>query len=1042
LPITTVVPRLIDHPPFVGRGRELAALLSRLGAAREGHSSVAIIGGEPGIGKTRLMLEVAARARAGGWRVLSGRAYEAEGMPPYLPFVEALRPYIRACPLDALAAQLGAGAANVALLVPELRDRLPDLPPGPAPDAEYGRYRLFESVAHFLLAAARASPPGLVLCLDDLQWADRPSLLLLRHLARSLAPFDASDGFPPAGAKGPDYVQAAPALVVGTYRTVDLDRAPSLASVLADLEHEGLSERQLLTPFSPAEAADLIAGVTGTPAAQATADAICRETGGNPFFLGQVVRHLHAQGRDLSDPRDAHVVVAQWGIPEGVREAIGQRLSRLSAAANRLLRTGAVAGERFTFEVLEAAGGTEAGPLMDALDEAIGTGMLVEEGAGYHFTHALVRQTLYDELGLARKQRLHLQVALAIERVYARTLRPHVGALALHYRLAGPAADPAKALAYTRQAAEAAAGVFAWEEAAAHWQTGLTLVNPEDSEQRCDLLLALGRSLVPAGEPRRVLHAVAPEALALAEALGDGRRAWQVCQLALTALGTSAGTHAFLTAEGRAWVARADRYAAPRSADRVRVDGYRSSTYSALEESAEVRALRRRALALARDLADAEALALAATYVLREEISESWEERLRLAEEIASRPREGVGSTRIVLVLQACAVVLIESGQRARAEALWHEIAALAQRYRDPNLITQHLRGEATLALLDGRLDSAAAALAQLVVRAGAADQPVNGRVNAAQVVLRPLLHLGQAEAAVTFYAEFREMLSEEGWRSHIPTLALCLAHAGRRDEARDTLRRFLANYWVGTDTGASILVRLLETAILVEDREAAAALRPWAVSLASHATAGPDPTCVARHLGAAAALLEDWPAAHAYSEQALIVADRVRFRPEIALARLQLAELALTDGQPPRPSLGTFDRRAIGSSWTRTPASSRTAARRAEAQAHLEFAIAECRAMQMQPALDRALALQSRVAAHRGAAAPYPGGLSVREVEVLRLLASGQSNREIAAALVITVHTVQNHLASIYAKVGARGRVDATAFALRHGFVAPLASL
>ena len=174
--------------PFVGRQRELARLLERLDTARQGQGGVALVVGEPGIGKTRLLVELSRRARAAGWQVLAGRAYETEGMPPYLPFAEALRDYLRDAPLDELLEQLGDRAAEVALITPEVRRRLPDLPASQSLSPEQERYRLFEGVADFLLALAQfAERPGLLLVLDDLQWADRPTLLLLQHLARRLA---------------------------------------------------------------------------------------------------------------------------------------------------------------------------------------------------------------------------------------------------------------------------------------------------------------------------------------------------------------------------------------------------------------------------------------------------------------------------------------------------------------------------------------------------------------------------------------------------------------------------------------------------------------------------------------------------------------------------------------------------------------------------------------------------------------------------------------------------------------------------------------
>ena len=145
--------------PFVGRQRELDALLARLGTAGGGNGGVVLVAGEPGIGKTRLLAELAGQSRPHGWQVLTGRAYESEGMPPYLPFAEALRDYVRGCPPDILRPQLGDGAAEVALMVREVRSRLSELPASPALGAEDERYRLFEAVCDFLLAIAADLSP-------------------------------------------------------------------------------------------------------------------------------------------------------------------------------------------------------------------------------------------------------------------------------------------------------------------------------------------------------------------------------------------------------------------------------------------------------------------------------------------------------------------------------------------------------------------------------------------------------------------------------------------------------------------------------------------------------------------------------------------------------------------------------------------------------------------------------------------------------------------------------------------------------------------
>jgi DNA-binding CsgD family transcriptional regulator/tetratricopeptide (TPR) repeat protein len=977
------------RPPFVGREPELAALWARLALAGQGHGGVALVAGEPGVGKTRLVMELADRARAEGWLVLVGRAYDSDGLPPYVPWAEALRDYVRACPGVELRAQLGHGAAEVALIAREVRARLPDLPAHPPLSPEHERYRLFESVSEFLLnvARSRTGGTGVLLVLDDLHWADRPTLLLLGHLARRLA--------------------EAPLLVAGTYRTVELDRTHPLSAVLAELSREHLSERVLLRPFSAEEAAALVQELTGAPAAPAVVEAIHRETEGNPFFVEEVVRHLHAEGRDLADPR---AVPARWAVPEGVRQVLGRRLSRLSPVANQLLQVAAVLGDGFRFDVLAVASGVAIGPLVDALEEAVAAGVIREQDGRYHFTHALIRQTLEEELSAPRRAGLHRRVAQALERLHGGQPEPHLAELAHHFCAGAQVEDLPKAIGYARRAAERAAALLAYEEAARLHQLALQaldLADVPDEALRGELLLALGEARRKAGELGEATEAF-QRAAEVARASGDAER------LARAALGyedallptglpraPTGGPSALLLEEALRALPPGE------GALRARVLAALGRALHFAGVGGRAAALNDEAVATARRVGDTGALAYALnTRCMAVSAHEDPAARLATATELLRLAEEG-GDRELALEGRRWRVyALLEMGDTAAADAEIGAYACVAAELRQPQYLWHVALWRAMRALMDGRFAEVEALAGEMLATGRRAQRREADLAFAGQMVV---LHRDRGDLARL--AELEPVLRENADRAGAPSVrrahvALLQAVLGRPAEARAELERLAAGdfaefprdlVWLLT------LAELVEVCAYLGDARRAAALyelmRPYARwNIGSNAVVCPGP--VAYYLGLAAATLGRWDDALAHLEAAAALARRMGAQP--ALARTLEAHAAALLARRGREGA-------------------------ARARELLEQALAIYDGLGM--ARDAARA-RARLADRR------PTGLTEREIEVLRLIAAGKSNREIAEALVLSVRTVERHVTNLYGKIDARGRADATAYALTHGLV------
>jgi tetratricopeptide (TPR) repeat protein len=384
--------------PLVGRAAELARLGAALATVEHG-ARIVFIGGEPGIGKTRLMQEFGNTSLALGYTVLYGACHEEESSWPYAPVVHALARFCRRQDRDYLRVAFS-GCAAISRLMPELAGDLPDLDPGPPLPTDQERRVLHHAIATFLAQVAGAGP--VLLLLDDLQWAGETTLALIRDLLS-----EAED---------------LPLLLLATYRDGDVEAAHPLSATMLSLERAGSAERLTLGPLPPADVRQLVALLGGGTGPMP--DDLLRRAGGNPFLTeGLLAGSDAAEGSpEASQPRTSEVVGA----------SIRRRAALLPAPGLDVLQTAAAIGEQFPRGLVQRVAGLDDATVIAALDAALRAQLLRETGEGYGFQHALVRDVLYAAISRERRELLHGRIGETLD-ADAGSGPGHLDAIAFHY---------------------------------------------------------------------------------------------------------------------------------------------------------------------------------------------------------------------------------------------------------------------------------------------------------------------------------------------------------------------------------------------------------------------------------------------------------------------------------------------------------------------------------------------------------------------------------------------------------------------------------
>jgi DNA-binding SARP family transcriptional activator/tetratricopeptide (TPR) repeat protein len=845
---------------FVGRQRELAALDEALADALAGRGRVVLLAGEPGIGKSRLAAELAARAHARGAQVLIGRCWEAGGAPAYWPWVQVLRGYVREAEPDALRAQLGAGAADLAQIVPELRERFPDLPVPRSLEPDAARFRLFDAAAQFLRKASQSRP--LVLIMDDLHAADAPSLLLLRFVVREL---------------GSTHI-----LLLGAYRDVDPSLGQPLTEMLAEVTREQVTRRLALGGLSEREVARYVELTASEIASSELVAGLHAQTEGNPLFVGEIVRLLSAEGVASQSAAEA-----RRAIPQSIREIIARRLAHLSPASERMLMLASVIGREFALDALAHMGGVSEHELLDILDEALAARVLFDlpNGAGrLRFAHVLIRDTLYEGLTSARRVRLHRLAVEALEALYGDEPGPHLAELAYH-SVAGR--DPGKGLRYARGAGDRALALLAYEEAARLYRMALDaleLTHPLDERARCELLLAVGEAEVRAGD-------VVSAKRAFLDAAGIARRLGMPRELARAAAAYG-GRFMWARAAGddKLLPLLEEGLAALRENDvelRVRLLA-RLAGVLRDERSRERRdRVSRQAVELARRAENPAALAYALDGRLAAiSAPDTVAECLALTSELRDVAEQVGDRERVVNALDHKRTRQLMAGELREAEAALETESRLFDELRQPAQLWQVYSSRAMFALAAGRLTEAE----ELISRAFAFGERTLRHV-AIPVYRLQCYALRDFQGRLEEIAPaIRDLVAEYPTR---PAFRCALAHVharlGRLTEAKRTLDDLAQDEFARLPFDQEWLYGmslLAETSGLLGDTASGAVLYrllvPWAAFSAADHPEGFRGS-ISRYLGLLATMTQSWAQAELHYQDALAANAGMGARPWLA---------------------------------------------------------------------------------------------------------------------------------------------------------------
>jgi len=477
-------PTAVSEVQLIDRVEEMGLLRETVDKAVRGQGGVVFLHGEAGIGKTRLTRELGAYARLRGMQVLYGRCpalFKMDGVPPYVLWNEAIKDYLQVCTPEQLYRVVGFYPGELSKLVPEVKQKLGAIPQSLPINPEHGRDRLFEAVSQFMTNISKETP--LLVVLDDLQWTDQSSLLLLHYLARG--------------------VYRESLLLLGAYRETDIDERHPLPPVLTELNRERLLRSVPLKRLSFDDVLEMIRRILEQDdVPKEFCELVYEKTRGNPFFVEEVLKSLKEEEVIYREENKWKIKeVSKIEFPETVKGVIKNRISRLDDECQNVLTMASFVGNDFVFEALLGVTGVEEDKLLEIMEKMLKTGLVKERVIRgedmYCFADIIVRDVVHEEVSRLRHKKLHSAAGFALEKVYTKKIDEHLGELAYHFLEGG---DRDKALDYFLKAGEKAAKIYANGEAASYFQSALRLLEEKEGNPR-----ERGRVLEMLGDIKRLV---------------------------------------------------------------------------------------------------------------------------------------------------------------------------------------------------------------------------------------------------------------------------------------------------------------------------------------------------------------------------------------------------------------------------------------------------------------------------------------------------------------------------------------------------------